>query len=99
MGIFFRQRILVCMQGLYVDLMSAFNHQLQHETTHLATIAIFCGRIIDYRDVFRPLQKPMEIIGIDGYFIINCGQSISLSDGVGDKRRITYTFWHITLIA
>ena len=36
---------------------------------------------------------------VDGYLVIDCGQSVGLTQGIGDKRGIVNATWHVTLVA
>ena len=79
--------------------MGAFHHQLQHETAHLAALAVFSGVVVENGHVAGPLQQAVEIVGIDGDLVVDGGQFVSLSDAMGNERRVVDAPGNIPLVA
>ena len=92
------QRLLACAQTteLYI---SSFDHQLEHETGHLAFLGIDGGVVIDDGDIISTLQQTVEIMLVDGYLVVDGGQSVSLADGIGDERSVVDATRHVSFVA
>ena len=80
------------------DLLATLDHHLKHETRHLARLAVIGGIVIDEGDVGGPLQQPVEIIGVYGHLMVGSGQSVGLTDVIGDERCIVDAFGNVTLV-
>ena len=92
-------RCLSSLQGLERDRYLVLNHQLQHKARHLGCFTIAGGIVIKDGYIFCTLQQTMEIMLVDRYLVIDCGQSVGLTQGIGDKRGIVNATWHVTLVA
>ena len=74
------------------------DHELEHEAGHFAAISVFGGVVVEQRDVGGALQQGVEIIGVDGDFVVDGGEVVCLADGVGDERRVADVFRHISFV-
>ena len=81
------------------DGMGTLDHQLQHETAHLAALAVLGGTIIEDGHVAGPLQQAVEIVGIDGDLVLDGGQFVGLPDAVGNERRVVDAPRNVALVA
>ena len=92
-------RHLSCLQGLELDVVRTFHHQLQHEPAHLTRVAVFRSIVVEQADVGGALQEAMEIVGVDGHLVVDGGQTKCLANGVGDERGVVHALGHIPLVA
>lgn len=79
-------------------LMGRLDHELEHESGHFAAISVFGGVVVEQGDVGGALQQGVEIIGVDGDFVVDGGEVVGLADGVGDERRVADVFRHISFV-
>ena len=92
------QRLLACAQTAELNIIS-FDHQLEHETGHLSLLGIDGGVVVDDCNIVCTLQQTVEIMLVDGYLVVDGGQSVSFTDGVGDERSVVDATGHVTLVA
>ena len=75
-----------------------FHQELEHETAHFAGMSFICRTVVGKSYILCSLNKSVKIIGKNSHFIIDSSQTMSLTDGVGNKRRIIDTFRQITFV-
>ena len=76
---------LAGLQRTLLDVVTALNHELKHETAHLATLAVLCGVVPQDSDILGALQQTVEIVGIDAYLVFDGGKLVGLTDAVRDE--------------
>ena len=81
------------------DGVGTFDHELQHETAHLAALAVLGRAVIENGHVAGSLQQAVEIVGIDGDLVVDGGQFVGLSDAMGNERRVVDAPGNISLVA
>ena len=79
--------------------MVALYHHLQHEAGHFTRLTIIGGVVVDQCDVVGTLEQTVEIIGIDGYLVVDGCEAIGLADAVWDERGIADALGEVALIA
>ena len=84
-------------QRLMLDGVGTLYHKLYHKPAHLACVSFLGGIVVCQGYVGGPLKKPVKVVGIYGHLVVYCGQSVSLTYRVGDKRGIVRAFGHIAL--
>ena len=72
-------------ESLPNDRMLTFYHQLEHESAHLARLAIFRSIVVGKRDVVSTLQHTVKVVGKDGHLVFYGGETVSLAQGVRDE--------------
>ena len=53
--------------------MTAFDHDLEHETAHLACGGAVGTVVVDEGDVGGALQQAVEVVGVDGHLVVDGG--------------------------
>ena len=90
---------LARLQRVLTDRMAAFNQHLQHETAHLAPLAVLGGAVVQYGHVAGPLQQTVEVVGVDAYLVFYRCQFVGLAYAVRNKRAVVDAARHVALIA
>ena len=67
-------------------MMATLSQQLLDEAADFALAALIGGIVVDDSNIGGTLEQPMEVVGVDGYLVVDGGQFVGLSDGVGDER-------------
>ena len=102
-GVFFydgrarRRRYLFCRQLLPADRAPPFYQQLPHEARHLSAVDSVGSGVVHQRDLIRPLDHAVEIIGIYGNLVVDGCQAERFAQVVGDKRGLPSAFWEAAL--
>ena len=79
--------------------MTTFHHELKHEAAHFRGVSAFGCGVVSQRNVGSPLHQAIEIIGVDGYLVVDGGEPVKLANGVRNERRVVDTLRHIALVA
>ena len=77
----------------------ARDHELEHEAAHLAALAVGCRAIVDHRHVVGPLQQTVEMVAVDGLFVVGGGEGVGAPQTVGDDRGVGEAPRHVALVA
>ena len=86
-------------QGEERDGNLVLDHQLEHKARHLGRLAIAGSIVVEYGDIGCALQQAMEIVLIDGHLVIDGGQAVGLTKGVGNERGVVDAARHVALVA
>ena len=79
------QRQLLCIEVFPRNSVGALHHELQHEAAHFACCGVACRLVVGERDVAGALQQSVEVVGINGHFVVDGGEVESLAHGVGNE--------------
>ena len=94
-----RRRLVLRRQTVVVYLLSALHEQLQHEAAHLAGVSVVGGVVVGDGDVAGALQQAVEVVGVEGYLVVDGGESVRLAYGVGYERRVVDALGHVAFVA
>ena len=92
-GVVFRGETVV------VDLLSALHEELEHEAAHLAGVSVVGGVVVGDGDVVGALEEAVEVVGVEGYFVVDGGEVVCLAYGVGYERGVVDAFGHVAFVA
>ena len=82
-----------------LDLLLSVYQHLQHKAAHLSRMSVVGSVVVHYGYVFGTLQQSVEIVGVYSHLVVYGSESVSLTYGVGNERRVVDTLRHIALVA
>ena len=62
-------------------------------------MSIVGGIVVDDGYILGALQKPVEVVGVDGHLVVDSSKSVCLAYGVGNERRVVNALRHVALVA
>ena len=86
-------------QTVMVYLLSALHEQLEHEAAHLAGVSVVGRVVVGDGDVAGALEQAVEVVGVEGYFVVDGGEVVCLAYGVGYERGVVYALRHVAFVA
>ena len=86
-------------ETVVIDLLSALYEELEHEAAHLAGVSVVGGVVVGDGDVAGALQQAVEVVGVEGYFVVDGGEVVCLAYGVGYERGVVDAFGHVAFVA
>ena len=91
--------VVIRRQTVMVYLLSALHEELQHEAAHLAGVSVVGGVVVGDGDVAGALQQAVEVVGVEGYFVVDGGEVVCLAYGVGYERGVVDALGHVAFVA
>ena len=87
------------MRGVGWFFASALHEELEHEAAHLAGVSVVGGVVVGDGDVAGALEEAVEVVGVEGYFVVDGGEVVCLAYGVGYERGVVDAFGHVAFVA
>lgn len=91
--------VVLCGETVVIYLLSALHEELEHEAAHLAGVSVVGGVVVGDGDVAGALEEAVEVVGVEGYLVVDGGEVVCLAYGVGYERGVVDAFGHVAFVA